>query len=304
MVALACLVVTAGAQAQDSIRLVAIDADVTGNEPASIGSVDSCISVDVGASLNIDVVVDEIPPEASDGFQFGLLFDPSIVHVTGYDIEQLLASGGATQPVDFSADPNVDGKETGDEDTVPEGSDGSFTVALADFGPNSESGKGVLARITLSSVGQGIVTLSLSNLLINNAPGSDPGNSTSAELPVQFIQDAQVAVGQPCSGPALTPRPAPTAAPREDETPDPDGETAGATPGPNDTPAASSTPDGSTAGASTSPGTGGGDSQGNGDGDGGGNGWVVVVMVVGVLAAIGAAAAAYWLRRQRGQNAP
>ena len=84
----------AGAQPEDSVQLVAIDTNTSGNAAASIGAIDSCNEVGVGGSLTVDVVVDEIPAAASAGFQFTLLYDQNVVHVTKADVEQLLDSGG------------------------------------------------------------------------------------------------------------------------------------------------------------------------------------------------------------------
>ena len=66
----------------------------------------------------------------------------------------LIDAGGSTVPVSLG-------------NSIPD-SDGTFVVALADFGPNTESGEGVLSRITLKGENPGTSALTLADVLIND----------------------------------------------------------------------------------------------------------------------------------------
>lgn len=177
------------AQGQTSIG---VDADPEGNSATTLGAVQDCRSVEVNDSFQIDVFVRDV--QDIDGFQFDLVYDSTKVRVTAVDNLQMLNAGGATQAIDFS-------------DQVPD-TDGTFTVAVADFGPNNESGDGVLSRITLEALANGQSSADLTNVRL-----------TSNAQPVAsfLVFGANIAVGESCTPP---PAPVPVS-----ETPDADQET-------------------------------------------------------------------------------
>ena len=83
----------------NTIATIGIDMDVTGNEPSTRVGVDTtleaCVRVDQGQTREIDVFVDRVPTDRGiSGFEFDLLFDSSLVHVTSVDYNQLLAASG------------------------------------------------------------------------------------------------------------------------------------------------------------------------------------------------------------------
>ncbi len=179
-------------QAQENVT-VAIDTDTTGNTATSLGDAQACNSISVGQSLDIDVVVDTIPPWSDlngDGtpdlndtgglqaFQFMLLYDPQVVEVTAVNNEMLIAANGVV-PIDLG-------------DTLPD-RDGRFELGFADLGfTTPEDGAGVLSRISLTAVGVGQSNLDLSETAV-----VDMGNDG---YPLT-VRNAAVSVGQPCTPP-------------------------------------------------------------------------------------------------------
>jgi hypothetical protein len=171
-----------------AVNSVGIDTDVkrtAANTATSLGSLNSCNTLTSGGSLTIDIAVDAVPPSDSatdtggiTGFQFSLLYDASVVKVTASDAEMLLAANPGSSLVSLG-------------DATPD-TDGSFLVAVSDFGSSTtpESGSGVLARITLQGVAPGVSQLTLTDLAIADVSTARYGiNSTPA---------AEVAVDAPC----------------------------------------------------------------------------------------------------------
>ena len=205
--ALLGIAVLSQGHAQETVT-VAIDMDTAGNTANSGvdvpgGTVQECNTVAVGGSLNIDVVVDEVNAgDRLDSFQFQLLYDPSVVHVTAeadVDLNQMLAVNAGSSVVPFIQIDNTNGV---------------LGIGASDFGEmTGEAGNGVLARITLSGQASGTSALTLTKLVIVK-PGS-------VEIPVTSALDAAVAVGQPCTSPA--PASEPTSAPNPGQDSDGDG---------------------------------------------------------------------------------
>ncbi|MEO8457198.1 MAG: thrombospondin type 3 repeat-containing protein [Chloroflexota bacterium] len=166
------------------IDIVSIDADITGNTATSLGPIDPCGSIaSVGGTLNVDLVVDQIPDAGVAGVQGDLLYDPSIVKVTALDYNFLMASG-QINAFSFS--------------DVPPDTDGDFFFSIADLSGVAESGEGVIIRVTLEAVGIGVTTLT---------PGDNNGGDGIPDIidldtnayNVHHLSGATVAVGQPCS---------------------------------------------------------------------------------------------------------
>jgi hypothetical protein len=220
------------------VNLVAIDMDITGNTATSIGSIQSCATMGVEATLTIDVIVDAVDPaDPIQGFQFYLLYDKTRLKVTGLNNLMLLHAGGETVPIDLS-DPATP--------TTPD-TDGSLLVGFADFGSIGEIGAGVLSRITLQSRAQSPPSpLILSNVLLSSADEAPPSPATPPpvyEMTINNIQNANVAVGTDCGGatpPGPTPSPTPAPTPTATPTPTIPGQT------PTRTPTATPTPGGQT----------------------------------------------------------
>lgn len=169
-----------------AIDTVAIDTNVNWfpqNTATQLGTRQSCSILTVGGTRNIDVTVDSVPPvSGSEGgikaFQFTLKYDSSKVRIVASDPEMLLSANEGSSLSAF-------GDATPDED-------GSFVVAEADFGDPTihEDGEGVLARITLAGLAEGISDLMLDDVILVE--------NSNEPYAVGDILDAQVAVGQAC----------------------------------------------------------------------------------------------------------
>lgn len=190
-----------------TIGVVGIDMNVAGNGPRTQVGVDTtaqtCAQVNQGATLQIDIYVDEIPADRGiSGFEFDMIFSQSHVHVTAVDRNQLLG-----QAPDSAVSVFGDSSST----------DGTLQSAAVDFGLGiepagaSEVGPGIITRITLSGqAGVGVQDLTLQDVTITD----DAGGS----MPIISVLGAQVAVNTPCPQPATptagpTPSPTPTATP-------------------------------------------------------------------------------------------
>jgi hypothetical protein len=150
-----------------------------------VGTVETCNSIAaVGDTLEIDAVVQGVPPYDPEtatgglaGFQFDLLYDPTVVNVVDFDAEMMLTANPGSILVNLS-------------DPVPDG-DGHFLVAEVDLaGSNQESGDGVLIRIALQAVGEGVSTVELDDVIIANGSGS--------AYPLSELGDGEVVVGGTC----------------------------------------------------------------------------------------------------------
>ena len=202
------LIANQGGSGASSFLIVGVDTDVAENSPRSVFDIDDCASIEVGESIDVDVVTPEpgIPSERGlSGYQFRLFYDPEIVWVTADDQDQLLdqAAGSALIPL---ADPKPD-------------KNGIYLSAAVDFGPTgiepsgaSETGPGVLGRLTLEARGPGLTPLVVTAVVLKDDDSDD--------IEVDSVQSGRLYVGEPCPGfeppkatttPSATPAPAPAA---------------------------------------------------------------------------------------------
>ena len=145
-----------------TVDFMLIDVDVTAtpaNTPTSLGTIQTAAQVSTGGSLDIDIVVDEI--DAGDGInaiQYSLNYPPSILRVTALDnAGQLITAVGVGTLLDFS---------DGTDDI-----DGQLNVSLSDFGGPTETGEGVLSRITIACIDdQGVDSTGVAILTIGDVP--------------------------------------------------------------------------------------------------------------------------------------
>ena len=175
-----------------TIHLLAIDADPTGNGWTSLGPIDPCFRTEVGKEVDVDVVVDAIPPEREIiGWQMTIRYDPAILQVVAVDKSLLLAAEGRYQGLDVFSDPLPD-------------NDGSIMEAMADLasnsppGANMESGPGVLMRMTVRAKAPGLASIYVdqnADILIND--------NVNVPIGIDQIAAATIAVGEDC--PTLAP---------------------------------------------------------------------------------------------------
>lgn len=185
---------SAAGPASADIAVVAIDADSSGNEPDTVGSIEECVSASVDQPVEVDIVVPSpgIPVDRGiAAFQLRLFYDPAIVWVTADDSSQLLAQATGSTVIAFS-----DVAITGQPNTS-----GDYLSVAVDFGPKgiepagaSETGPGVLARLTLLPKSEGTSTLFLSEVDIRDDQGD--------KIMVGSIQDGTIVVGGLCAEPS------------------------------------------------------------------------------------------------------
>ena len=211
-------------QAGSEIVTLGLDVETASNGPRSVGQIDQCGSVAVGQPATVDIVVPEPGIPAGRGisaYQFTFFFEGTVVSVTSDNPAMLLrqALGSALIPL---SDPKPD-------------TNGVYTSAVVDFGPKgvepdgaSETGPGVLTRLTLTPHSAGVSGLVIKDVIIKDDAGDD--------IEIINVLSAYLYAGQPCPGQvAATPTTAPTATPAPQATHTPSRATGGT--GPSPTPA-------------------------------------------------------------------
>jgi len=188
---------------------VGIDADPTGNTATTLGSIESCRSVINGATFTVDFWVKDIPSPGIEGFQGDLGYAPTRLNVTGYNVGMLLAANSGSSVTDFTR------FAVGEPDHLPD-ADGKFTPAAYDFGTapgHSETGSGVLARITLKATANGTSPLALTKVKLSDPAGNPIGDTNGDNIFDGSISNAEIRIGEPCPTPAPTPTPTRTPTP-------------------------------------------------------------------------------------------
>ena len=176
--------------------IVGVDANPAGNTATSLGTINSCISVNLDDVFYIDVIVMDVTNLNS--YDGSFRFDGSIVEVTGVDVQYLLATAPGSAVTDYSG-------------SVPNNS-GSFQVSAYDYGQVPESGEGVLARLEITATGagtskanfdlrpddyeiSGVQLFDENGIAIGDLDGDDYFDGTALS--------AEIAVDQPCPGKCL-----------------------------------------------------------------------------------------------------
>lgn len=184
---------------------VGIDTDITGNEPNSLGPQDSCNSLNVGETLQVDVVIKGVPPVTEDlqflgiaGWGYNLHYDPAVINVTAAENNMML---NANAPFEFVMANYTQG---GGANPLPATS-GNMRIDFADISEDYEDGDGVLSRLTLTAVGPGTTTLRLDSE-VDSEPAPSIYQVAGTPYGISELQDAVVIVGSDCDGvPVPTP---------------------------------------------------------------------------------------------------
>ncbi len=209
---------SAGAAAD--INLLAVDTDTTGNTTTAaasvtphvetLGTIDPCTTVANGSTFTIDVVVDAVPTYSGapagdftgmSAFGFNLVYDSSILTITGANAKFIIASGG-TGYVPFSFSDS------------PPGPANDFSVSEADLSTNYDDGAGVLYRFTVTAIANGATELAIDGdpLLLGNPQIL---SSDSSVYTIGTVQNGSINVTtlgtEPCV--PVTPTPSPTPVP-------------------------------------------------------------------------------------------
>lgn len=190
--------VPASSDGQPAIESVAVDANVSGNGPTWIGTVEACRVATVGSVFSLDIVVDEVPPfdpfnstGTIFGFGFNLVYNPSVLSIIARD-------DGSS--VVFHQNPPLGIYWDALSDILPD-SDGDYRQDAGDLGgPNNEYGEGVLARLTIMVVGTGVSPLDLNDSIqLDGAPEIVPGIGLGEPYPITNVHDGEIrADGSSC----------------------------------------------------------------------------------------------------------
>jgi hypothetical protein len=176
--------------------LVGIDAN-PGSAPANtatlVGSVEQCRVVTNGETFTVDFWVKNIPSPGLEAFSGQLSYTSTRLKVTAYDLLSYKLGAGAGSSVSDLTNPAFD--------SVPD-TDGTFTPSAADFGSgagHSETGSGVLARITLQAIGNGTATLILHHVKLSDPAFSIGYGDTNSDGEFDgAIANAQIRIGGSC----------------------------------------------------------------------------------------------------------
>jgi len=185
-----------------------VDAEPSGNSATSLKDIDRCVSVGMNATFSIDLWIMDVTDLS--GWQAHFQYDGSLLSVVGIEAEMFQAANPGSQVLDLS-------------DPVPD-SDGNYFAAAADLVIEaSDSGSGVLARVTLEAKGSGRAAVGLTSPLLANKDGMPIGDTDGDTYFDGPMYDAEIAIALPCSGgvasPTATPTPAGTLSPTPTPTP-------------------------------------------------------------------------------------
>ena len=178
--------------------LVGLDTDTEGNSAASLGVIDSCVSVDVGELFPVDIYVGNVSNLL--GWEVYLRYDQSRLEIVHSDVRLFLSSRTGSNVIDVS-------------DPLPNRS-GLYRLAAADIASPAalESGSGVLARLVLQAKEAGGSPVSLPYLDFNTDGTYDLGPRLIGPSGLEMgdadgdgffdgpIDTARVVVGSSCDG--------------------------------------------------------------------------------------------------------
>lgn len=225
----------------------AIDVDTQGNSDNALGPTESCNAtpLEVGETIDVDVVVRDVPAFQENtpytgilGFEFDLLFDPAVLHVTnvegleGPSILKATAIASVTSRILYN---NGSGQS-------PPGITGDTLVSIVTGSFQAADGDGVLTRVTLEAIHQGVSRLSLDQTLSGESIPGIYESTSFRDYPVDDTDAAIVVGAGDC--PTPTPTPAPTAHPTPTPTPTVRPPTPTLTAAPSMSPSPSSAPTG------------------------------------------------------------
>jgi hypothetical protein len=176
--------------------VLALDVDPTGNGPAKIGSVDTCVSVAKSDSFQIDILIENVKDLLA--WEVYFQYDPAILQVTQRDVRLFQQANPGSSVYDLS-------------EKVPD-DDGVYRLSAADtsFPPTPDSDSGVLAELTLNALGSGTSDLSLASQDLDGDGKPDRGpflrdadTNIIGDLNGDTFFDgemhgAQIAVDRPC----------------------------------------------------------------------------------------------------------
>ena len=187
-----------------SVQQVVVDMDTTGNPTGSGGllsAIDATAALDVGGTLEIDIIVDEV--NASDGmsgFSLNLAYNNAVLVINTKDFNSFMLSGGF---------------EIVESNPVPD-TTGNFRIDPGQIG-GMVAGEGVLIRLEIECLTDGSSPLDLGDDIGGDGiPDILDGVNFGAPLDVQNAVDGSIICG---AGDPDTPTPTQGTGPTDTPTP-------------------------------------------------------------------------------------
>jgi hypothetical protein len=175
-------------RAQDPTT-IGVDTNPAGNSATSLGSIDWCRSVEnIGATFEVDVFVTDVTDLV--GFELYFNYDATVVDVIAHDVKQFLGTGADVMDLSTGA------------------SDWGYHVGAFDKAGGNSGPEGVLVRLTLEAMGNGVSPASIDKIDVNadTVPDLGPrldavggghiGDVDGDELFDGPIYDGRISVGQ------------------------------------------------------------------------------------------------------------
>jgi hypothetical protein len=184
-------------RAQQPQIAVGIDADATGNSATALGSIDECVEISEGAEHDVDVFIQNITDLIA--WEAMLTFDTAVIELIDEDTTLFMAANEGSDAHDIT-------------EAIP---DGRYQLGAFDASdpPASDSGSGVLARLTFKAVAPGVseIRLPLADLdgdgrpdrgpLLRNVDGDVIGDVDDDTLFDGPNAEARIAVDSSCDDP-------------------------------------------------------------------------------------------------------
>lgn len=182
--------------------VVSVDADIDDNDDGtpdntatSVGTIDPCREVTVDPlGFDIDVTIEQVTDLA--GFEAKLDYNPAVLKVTGVDYSYFLATAGSVTnwgEAPTSLNPDTDGTLS---------MVATLSIPLPATGA---TGEGVLARVSLEAVANGLSDLNLNDIKLADINTQPIGDETGDQVFDGPVANGQIAVAQPCSSPTPDP---------------------------------------------------------------------------------------------------
>jgi len=163
------------------------------NTATTLGTIETCRAVNNGDTFTVDFYVSTLAAPGIEGFQADLSYTSTKLKVTANNVSLLLGANAGSSVSDFT-------NYSSGIDALPD-TDGKFTPAAVDFGTasgHSETGTGVLARVTLQAIANGAATLTLTNVKLSDPSFNAIGDTNFDGVFDGPVSNAQIRIGQSC----------------------------------------------------------------------------------------------------------
>jgi hypothetical protein len=170
--------------------IVGVDADPTGNTATSLGTINSCISVNSTDTFNIDLVIQDVTD--LNLWDATFRFDESVLEVNWLAVDGFFLGSDVWPTFQCYEDP------VGDEG---ECSVGNFDTTYA-----GHDGEGVLGRLEITAIGPGISPADIdlrppvSGIVLRDPEGTPIGDDDGDGYFDGDILNAEIAVDEYCPG--------------------------------------------------------------------------------------------------------